>query len=228
MNIDIRENNIGIVVRGDFQSIKTTPRFLLSKGVITQDEYISQSDDCLVTPNEIKYNLGVMNVVCDPTRIQITSNDISLSGRLIRMVIDVLAIAGEVKLVSIGLNAGVLFSFNSFKDTMSFGQYFGMLDNLKPFMADPRLRTVVYEDSIKANAETPKVTIKLAALETITVNIPQTDGQVKTEGGIPLCTLDINNHFAVCNIDEAIPLIQKAEFYHSGFREKYHQVFKAI
>lgn len=228
MNIEIRENNIGIVVRGDFQTIKTTPKFLLSKGVITQDEFISQGDDCLVTPNEIKYNLGVMSIVCDPTRIQVTSNDISLSGRILRMVSDILTIAGDVKLVSVGLNAGVFFTFNNIKDTLKFGQYFGMLNNLKPFMDDPRLRTVVYEDNVKANAETPKVTIKLAALETITVDIPQTDGQVKSEGDIPLCTLDINNHFAVNNRDEALPLIQQAEFYHSEFRDKYHQIFRAI
>lgn len=228
MNIDIRENNIGIVVRGDFQSIKTTPKYLLSKGVIMQDEFISQGDDCLVTPNEIKFNIGVMSVVCDPTRIQITSNDISLSGRLMRMVTDILTLAGDVKLVSLGLNAGVLFTFYNFKDTLRFGQHFGMLDNLKTFMADPRLRTVVYEDNVKANSETPKVTIKLAALEAIKVDIPQKDGQVKTEGDIPLCTLDINNHFVVSKLNDVLPLIQKAEFYHSEFRDKYQQVFRAI
>lgn len=228
MNIDIRENNIGIVVRGDFIKIKITPKVLLSKGIISQEEFVDQSDDCVISPSEMKYNLGGIQYVCDPTRIQVTSNDISLSGRLIRLVSGILSIEENVKLVSVGLNAGVLFTFNNLKDTLTFGQHFGMLGNMKPFMEAPRLRTVVYEDNIKANAVNPKVTIKLTALETITVEIPQKDGQIKTEGDIPLCTFDINNHFAVKNHEEALHLIKQAEFYHAAFRDKYSQVFRAI
>jgi hypothetical protein len=228
MNIEIRENNIGIVVRGDFSSLKPTPKWLLTKGLLTQVEFIDQGEDSVITPNEIKFEIGSINFVCDPTRIQMVTTDISLSGKLLRMASDIVTLAGDVELRSVGINAGVLFTFTNLEDTLKFGYHFGMLDNLKPFMKDPRLRSVVFEDNIKANAETPKVTIKLASLETITVELPQKDGKVEKKDNIPLCALEINNHFAITNKEEALSVLQKAEVYHADFREFYKKKFREI
>lgn len=228
MNVTISENNIGIVIRGDFNEIKTTPKYLLSKGIITHEEFVNQSDDCVITPSEMKYNLGEINYVGDPTRIQVTSTDISLSGRLIGIVLDILSLSNDARLVSVGINAGVLFTFSNQKDAMIFGQHFGMLNNMSPFMEDPRLRSVVYEDNVKATASSPKVTIRLSSLEAVSTDNPQKNDLSKSDGGIPVCTFDINNHFVVHNYEEAITLIKQAELYHSLFREKYKQVFRTI
>lgn len=228
MNIDIRDNNIGIVIRGDFKNERLSPKWLLNKGVISEEEFISQSEDCIINQNELRYSIGTMNLVCDPTRVQIISTDISQSGRLSRMMSDILIASGEVGLRSVGINAGVLFTFTSIKDTIKFGRHFGMLDNLRSFMEEPRLRTVVFEDNLEANADKPRVTIKLASLENIVIELPKKDGTVEKQENVPLCTLEINNHFAIDNKEKAIELFKQAEQYHVEFREKYKQLFGGV
>ncbi len=230
MIINIRENNIGIVVRGNFQELKPTPKLLLNKGVITQEEFDGQDEDCIIAPSEMKYTLGSLSFVGDPTRIQVTSNDISLSGRISRLVSDILMLAGEkpLELKSVGINAGVLFTFNNLDDALMFGKHYGMLDSASPFMSEPRLRSVTYEDNVKANATEQKVIIKLSALEVVKVNVREGVETKDAPDDVPLCTLDINNHFPVTNREEAIGVIQKAEALHVEFREKYDKNFKSL
>ena len=45
MNIDIRDNNIGLVIRGNFKNERPSPKWLLNKGVISKEEFINQSED---------------------------------------------------------------------------------------------------------------------------------------------------------------------------------------
>ena len=230
MDIIKRQDNIGLVVVGDFDPTKLTPKWLYELNIITAEEWNGQERNLLVSNPITKFKFGEIDFLSQPNRIQLISNDISQSNHLVNMVINILNCYGETTLRAVGVNAGLMFTFMNTDDTLSFGQYLGNFDSMKPFFNDPRLRSVTFENNQEATSETPKVSIQIKAEDIQEEReIPSKDSKGAPEKILfPVCSLQINNHFVVDTKEQALQVVGRAEVLHAEFKEQTTSFFRAI
>ena len=230
MEIIQRQENVGIVVVGNFDPTKLTPKWLYELNIITAEEWNGQERNLLVSNPITKFKFGTIDFLSQPNRIQLISNDISQSNHLVNMVINILNNYGETEYKAVGINAGLIFTFLNADDSYKFGNYLGYLDTMKQFFGEPRLRSITFEDNQVATAETPKTSIQIQAedlAEERNKEDKKEQGETKKEY-VPVCSMMINNHFLVETKDQALQVLEKAEVLHNDFRERYTSFFRGI
>ena len=230
MDILQRQQNIGIVVVGKFDPTKLTPKWLYEKNIITADEWNGQERNLLVSNPITKFKFGQIEFLSQPNRIQLISNDITESNHLVDMTLNILNNYEVVEYKAVGVNAGLLFTFANSKDSLKFGQHLGQLQSMNVFFEDSRLRSVTFENNQQATAETPKTSILIQAEDAIERrNIPvETPEQDPAKDYVPVCSMQINNHFIVNTKEQAFNVISRAEVLHNVFREKAETFFRGI
>ena len=82
MNVIKRNENVSIVVVGNFDPTKLTPKWLYELNIITADEWNGQERNLLVSNPITKFKFGEIEFLSQPNRIQLISNDISESNEL--------------------------------------------------------------------------------------------------------------------------------------------------
>lgn len=230
MDILERQKNVGIVVVGNFDPTKLTPKWLYELNIITAEEWNGQERNLLVSNPITKFKFGEIEFLSQPNRIQLISNDISQSNHLVNMTVNILNNYPETTYKAVGLNAGLVFTFKNSDNSLKFGQYLGHLETMKAFFGDPRLKSVIFENNQIPTADTPKTSIQIQS-EDIAEERAKTGNE---EGGetnkelVPVCSMQINNHYVVSTKEEALKVIEKAELLHSEFGEKYASFFKGI
>lgn len=230
MEILERQKNVGIVVVGDFDPTRLTPKWLYDLNIITAEEWNGQERNLLVSKPITKFKFGAIEFLSQPNRIQLVSNDISKSNHLVNMTINILNNYPETTFKAVGLNAGLIFTFKDSNDSLRFGQFLGHLDAMKLFFGDPRLKSVVFEDNQIPNAETPKTSIQIQS-EDIAEERPNQDNKEKDNTSkelVPVCSMQINNHYVVTSKEEVLKVVARAEVLHADFGEKYSSFFKGI
>lgn len=230
MNVIKRNENVSIVVVGNFDPTKLTPKWLYELNIITADEWNGQERNLLVSNPITKFKFGEIEFLSQPNRIQLISNDISESNHLVNMTNNILNNYCDTIYKAVGINAGMAFTFANSDDSFRFGQYLGHLEALNTFFDDPRLRTVTFESNQKATADIPKVSIQIQA-ENIAEerNIAAENGQTELDHDlVPVCSIQINNHFEIESKEEALNVINRAEVLHNEFREKCNSFFRNI
>ena len=230
MDIIQRQQNIGIVVVGNFDPTKLTPKWLYELNIITAEEWNGQERNLLVSNPITKFKFGAIEFLSQPTRIQLISNDISQSNHLVNMTLNILNNYGDTEFKAVGINAGLLFTFANSDDSYHFGEYLGQLQAMNMFFDDPRLRSVTFESNQQATAETPKTSIIIQAEEAAEPrNKPVENAKGSTEKDwVPVCTMQANNHFVVETKEQALQVVNKAEVLHNEFREKAEYFFRGI
>jgi len=230
MDIIQRQQNIGIVVVGNFDPTKLTPKWLYELNIITAEEWNGQERNLLVSNPITKFRFGQIEFLSQPSRIQLISNDVSLSNHLVNMTMNILKNYGETKLKAVGVNAGVLFTFANSDDSLRFGQYLGQLQAMNAFFGDPRLRSVTFEDNQQPTADIPKTSIIIQAEETAEERQKPADNpnDEPKQDFVPVCSMQVNNHFVVETMDQALKVVSRAEVLHNDFREKTELFFRNI
>lgn len=230
MQIITKQENVGIVVVGNFDPTKLTPKWLYELNIITADEWNRQERNLLVSNPITKFRFGSIDFLSQPNRIQLISNDISQSNHLVNMTTNILNSYGDTEYKAVGVNAALIFTFFNSDDSFAFGKYLGHLDVMKPFFGDPRLRSVTFEDNQVATADTPKTSIQIQAedlAEERNKEGKEFDKEDKKEY-VPVCSIMINNHFVVETKDQALQVLNRTELLHNEFREKYSSFFRGI
>lgn len=230
MNIIQRQQNIGIVVVGTFDPTKLTPKWLYELNIITAEEWNGQERNLLVSNPITKFKFGQIEFLSQPNRIQLISNDITQSNHLVNMTINILKNYGETEIKAVGINAGLTFTFATSDDSLRFGQSIGHLPVMNMFLGDPRLRSVTFEDNQQPTADTQKTTIIIQAEEAAEerrkpAENPKDEPQ---KDYVPICTMQVNNHFVVETIEQALQVVSRAEVLHNEFREKAEIFFRGI
>lgn len=230
MDIIQRQQNIGIVVVGNFDPTKLTPKWLYELNIITAEEWNGQERNLLVSNPITKFKFGQIEFLSQPSRIQLISNDVSQSNHLVNMTMNILKSYGETELKAVGVNAGVLFTFANSDDSLHFGQYLGQLQAMNIFFDDPRLRSVTFEDNQQPTSEKPKTSIIIQAEESAEERKKTTAGpkEEPEKDFVPVCSMQVNNHFVVENMDQALNVVSRAEVLHNEFREKTDSFFRSI
>ena len=230
MNIFQRQQNIGIVVVGEFDPTKLTPKWLYELNIITADEWNGQERNLLVSNPVTKFKFGQIEFLSQPSRIQLISTDITESNHLVNMALNILNNYGETEYKAVGINAGLLFTFANSNDSFKFGQYLGQLQAMNVFFEDSRLRSVTFENNQQATAETPKTSILIQAEDAFEKrNVPvDPQKQLPAKDYVPVCSMQINNHFVVDSQEQALNVIRRAEVLHNEFREKVDIFFRGI
>lgn len=230
MDIFQRQENVGIVVVGNFDPTKLTPKWLYELNIITADEWNGQERNLLVSNPITKFKFGEIEFLSQPNRIQLISNDISQSNHLVNMVTNILNNYDETEYKAVGVNAGLIFTFLNSDDSMKFGKYLGHLEAMNLFFGDPRLRSVTFEDNQVATAQTPKTSIQIQAEDFTEERKHKVKGATEDSDKdyVPVCSMQINNHFAVETKNQALDVISRAEVLHNEFREKYTTFFRGI
>lgn len=229
MNFVRKQDDIGIVVLGNFNPTVITPKWMYEKGVITEVEWNDQNRNIIVSIPETQYKFGSISFLSKPNRIQLTSTDIADAGRITRMAHDTLLAYGDTQLGAVGINAGLLFYFNSREDSDVFGEYFSHLDHMGSFVDGGKLRSIVFEGQNDADAETPKTQITIASVGTETIEFKaKKKGEKNTKIEVPLCSININNHFIISKQEEACAIFERSEELQAEFRYKYQKLFESI
>ncbi len=229
MNIVKKQDEIGLVILGAFEPTKITPKWMYEHNIITHEEWDAQDKNLIVSPPATQFTFGNIIFFSQPSRIQFTSTDIAEAAHISIMAHNVLDAYGETQITAVGVNASLRFTFHSVKDSLRFGEYFCMLEHAKPFMDNPRLRSVTYEDNFMSNAEEPRISINIASVDNETLNVPaERSGEVNQHITVPICTIGINNHFVVKSRDEAHTVVERAERLQAEFRDKCTRIFTEI
>lgn len=223
-----RQDDIGIVVVGNFDPTRITPKWMYEQQIISEEEWNGQDRNIIVSPPGSQFRFGSVNFLSQQSRIQMTSTSIADSGRLKRMAQSILIANGETELRAVGVNAGLLFTFRSVEDSDRFGDYFSHIDHMNTFMDGGKLREIIFESQGEPTSEIPKSSVTIASVNSETTVIRGINGEPDTRITVPVCTININNHFVVTNQEEAFSIIDRAEVLHEGFREKYQRMFAAI
>jgi len=230
MDIIQRQQNIGIVVVGNFDPTKLTPKWLYELNIITAEEWNGQERDLLVSKPITKFKFGLIDFLSQPSRIQLISNDISQSNHLVNMTMNILNNYDDTELKAVGINAGLLFTFANTKDSYRFGEYLGRLKVMNQFFDDPRLRSVTFESNQQATAGTPKTSIIIQAEEATEARNKHADNQQDgtEKDWVPVCSMQANNHFVVETKEQVLEIVSRAEVLHNEFREKAEIFFRGI
>lgn len=230
MDIIQRQQNIGIVVVGNFDPTKLTPKWLFETNIITSEEWNSQERSLIVSNPITKFKFGEIEFLSQPNRIQLISKDISQSNHLVNMTLSILDKYGPTNYRAVGINAGLIFTFNNSEDSYRFGQHLGHLQAMNTFFGDARLRSVTFENNQQPTAETPKTSILIQSEDETeernkTADNPQIVSEKET---VPICSMQINNHFVVDSIEQASQIVSRAEVLHNEFKEKAVTFFRSI
>ena len=230
MDIIQRQQNIGIVIVGNFDPTKLTPKWLYELNIITAEEWNGQERNLLVSNPITKFKFGQIEFLSQPSRIQLVSNDISQSNHLVNMTMNILNNYGDTEYRAVGVNAGLIFTFADSDDSYRFGQHLGQLQAMNMFFEDPRLRSVTFESNQQPTSETPKTSILIQAEEAAEERKkPAEKPQDAPEKDyVPVCTMQENNHFVVENKEQALQVLSRAEVLHNEFREKAENFFRGI
>ena len=225
-----RQKNVGIVVVGSFDPTKLTPKWLYELNIISEKEWNGQERNLLVSSPITKFKFGEIEFLSQPNRIQLISNDISLSNHLVNMAINILNNYPETTYKAVGLNAGLVFTFNNSEDSLRFGRYLGHFNAMKDFFAEPRLKSVTFENNQVPTPDTPKTSIQIQAEDNAEerAKLTNNDKEVLDKELVPVCSMQINNHYVVSNKEEVLNVVVKAEILHGEFWERCFQFFKGI
>lgn len=230
MDVIQRQQNIGIVIIGDFNPTKLTPKWLYELNIITPDEWNGQERNLLVSNSITKFRFGMIEFLSQPNRIQLTSNDISQSNHLVNMAMNILNHYDETEYRAVGINAGLIFTFANSDDSLLFGQYLGHLKVMNTFLNEPRLRSVTFEDNREPTFEIPKTSLLIKSEDTAekrrrpALNPHDQD----VDDYVPVCSMQMNNHFVIETKEQALQVISRAEILHNEFREKSSAFFRGI
>lgn len=230
MDIIQRQQNIGIVVVGNFDPTKLTPKWLYELGIITTEEWNSQDRSLIVSNPITKFKFGEIEFLSQQNRIQLISKDISLSNHIVNMTMRIIENYEQTNYRAVGINAGLIFTFVNSEDSFRFGQHLGQLQAMNTFFGDARLRSVTFENNQQPTAETPKTSILIQSEEETeernkTSNNPQIEAEKET---VPICSMQINNHFVVESKNQALQVVSRAEALHNEFKEKAVTFFRSI
>lgn len=230
MDIIERQQSIGIVIVGDFNPTKLTPKWLYDLNIITSDEWNAQEKNLLVSNAITKFKFGMIEFLSQPNRIQLTSNDISQSNHLVNMMMNILSHYDETEYRAVGINAGLIFTFVNSDDSLIFGEYLGHLKVMNTFLADPKLRSVTFEDNQQPTADTPKTSIFIKAEDATEKRkkFAKNPHDAPIDDYVPVCSLQMNNHFVVETKEQVLQIISKAEVLHNDFKEKSSKFFRDI
>lgn len=224
-----KQDDIGIVVIGKFDPTIITPKWMYEKVIISDDEWNGQDRNIIVSPPGTQYKFGSLGFLCQPNRIQVTSTDIADAGRVKRLARDILLSYGEAELSAVGINAGLLFSFNSLDDSDKFGNYFGFLEHFGSFVEGGKLRTIIFESQNEASAANPKVQVNISSIgkEPRVIRFTRV-GEAPSQIMVPVCSININNHFIINTQEEAFDIFDRSEEIQAEFRSNYQLLFDFI
>ena len=230
MDIIQRQQNIGIVVVGNFTPTKLTPKWLYELNIITEDEWNGQERNLLVSDPITKFKFGQIEFLSQPSRIQLISNDISQSNHLVNMTMNILNNYVSNEYRAVGINAGLIFTFANSEDSLRFGQYLSKLQAMNTFFDAPRLRSVTFESNQLATAEKPKTSILIQAEEVAEERKKPAEGsqQELYNDLVPVCSMQVNNHFVIESKEQALQVVSRAEVFHNEFNEKAELFFRGI
>lgn len=229
MDIITRQHEISIVVIGVFSPMKMSPKWLFERNILSDEEWKALSDEILVSQPASRFKFGDIEFTCLDNRIQVRTSDISKSNRLKRLVFRLFECLDSPKIRAVGINSEWKITFASLKDSMAFARYFSILDSMSDFMGEPRLKKIVFEDFVEANAENPRKTISIQPIgeEVLEIKDKKTE-EVKETQKNTIYSLSENNHFVVSDEKELFSVLEKTENFHETFRIKAKKMVENI
>lgn len=215
-----KQDTISIVLVGTFEPIYFHGNWMYDKGIINIDEWnrYKKNQNTLILPAASKFNIDCFEFICDQHRLQIMTEDISASERIIDMLRNIILSLPSFQISAIGINSEMIMGFTSAEDGYKFGTYFVNLNVWNGILNEPLVQQFAIEEKKDANNQIAKRTI----------TIKSSGGEKIDEEKRPLVSISINNHFTATSEEEIISILNNAENLYTDFRDIYNRLIKNI
>lgn len=210
-----RRESISLVVLCNIEPVFVHNRWMLDRGIITHAEFeASKNKPMTVGVNASSFSIGeTMTVLCDKSRFQIESTDVTAFQRIMDICITTIQMSEPSALVALGINSDMDFVFANEEDAFRFGNDFIPLKQWEGYLNTPRVGAFTIQENHEASFEHPRRAINIQSL-----------GANKDEK-VPNVRISVNNHYPLSTIDELKQAIAQAPSQYSAFAEWYDQLF---
>ena len=217
MNVKVLNRYISIVVVAKIDKKICSPFWLHKNNLISDSEMKSITDDGVsISDNYVRFKTSTFDFLCDPSRLQVQTSDITLSSRIVSLVGDIMS-CSKSRVNAIGINAMIQFSFSNGGDFLKFCHHCAPLDGLSPLSDNAVLLDLTLLDWSKEQ--------KPGGIQSI-YNIKRLSDMPQN---VPMAQISVNNHQPIEDNVELIKVIlEEAEEYHLVFFEKCEAFIKGI
>lgn len=195
-----------------------TPGYLQSSwmhdmGILNEEEWNSiNAKEIVLGYNLSQFKIGdYMQFLCNQSRIQIGTNDITKIKRLVSICLGIISVdvIGKEPVSAVGVNSEFLFSFINKEDSIKFGDYFVPFKNWESFTKEPRVMEFAVTDEVASNAQTPRKSVKFSSVGFRALK----DGEQ-----LPIINANSNYHFDVKTLDDVKTVLNNAEDFFMQYR----------
>ena len=208
--------DISIVVVADTNPEKCNPLFLQNKQVISTTELMKVKDALRVSSDISSFSIeDGFEVYCDKKRIQVRTENITLSDRLCDFLIGFLAIV-DAKVNAIGINGTFRFGLNDI-DYLRFSHRCSPNDAFGPLVDNALLLDLNIADWNHADdGVTPQAIYNI-------------NRQPHAVNGLSVIQISVNNHLQMIHDkDLSAYYLKRSSSLHGAFFEKCHNFINSI
>lgn len=138
--------DIGIVVVSDINRETCQPIWMFKHNLLSLDEVQQINDkDTIVSKDLVRFSFGKIELICDNSRLQVRSRDISLSNRLSILVENILK-CNNAEVKAIGINSLFRFAILNESDLLIFNHRIAPLNGLSPLTNNGLLSNITVVD----------------------------------------------------------------------------------
>jgi len=207
---------ISIVVVADMNPEQCNPLLLMKKQVISEGELKKVMGEMRVSNDVASFKIdGAFEVYCDRKRVQVRTEDVTLSDRLCDFLISLLAVS-EAKVNAIGINGTFRFGLTDI-DYLRFSHRCSPNDAFGPLVDNAHLLDMTIADWNHADdGETPQTIYNI-------------NRHPNAPNGHPVIQIAVNNHLQI-NQDKELSTryLRKSSSLHTTFFEKCHGFISGI
>lgn len=208
--------DIGIVVVASFNKETCNPLWLYKHNILTIEDIQSiDNNSIIVSKDLVQFKTPVYELICDDSRLQIRSKDVSLSNKLsviVKSIID----CNSAKVNAIGINSMLRVAFKDEVDFLRFNHHIAPLDGLNPLSPNALLANITVSDWSEQEGEgVARKTFDIQRLPSF-------------QDHIPSIQISMNAHYDVMNEVTIVDILKNAAKVHSDFFGNAQLLFESI
>lgn len=216
MNPRILLKDIGIVVVASFNKEICNPLWLYKHNILSIDDIQSIDNNSTIVSKElVQFRTPIYELICDDSRLQIRSKDVSMSNKLSGIVKSIIA-CNSARVNAIGINSMLRVAFKNEVDFLRFNHHIAPLDGLNPLSPNALLANITVSDWSEQMGEgVAKKTFEIQRLPNF-------------QDHIPSIQISMNAHYDIMNEGNIADILENAAKVHSDFFCNAHLLFESI
>lgn len=208
--------DIGIVVVASFNKETCNPIWLYKHNILSIEDIQSINNNSIVVSKDlVQFKTPSYELLCDNSRLQIRSKDVSLSNRLSFIAKSIIE-CNSVKPTAIGINSMLRVAFMNEVDFLRFNHHIAPLDGLNPLSPNALLADITVSDWSEKEGE---------GVAKKTFNIQRVSNFQQHE---PAIQISLNAHYDIPSVDIVEETLKNAARVHSDFFNNAQLLFESI